>query len=57
MAKLVDHSDLGVRKGALQVLGQIYFIIEEDIWKKVGQVSPKARDLMENMFKQVKILK
>ena len=57
MARLVDHSDLGVRKGALQVLGQIYFIIEEDIWKKVGQVSPKARDLMENMFKQVKILK
>ena len=57
MAKLVDHCDLGIRKGALQVMGAIYFIVEEDIWKKVGQVSQKAKDLMENMFKQVKILK
>ena len=54
MAKLVDHSDQGVRKGALQVLGQIYFTIEEDIWKAVGRVSPRVKDLMEKRFKQVK---
>ena len=41
----------------MQVLGQVYFNIEEDIWKAAGKVSPKVKDLMEKRFKQVKILK
>ena len=57
IVKLVDHSDQGVRKGALKVLGQVYSIIEEDIWKMVGKVNSKVKDLMEKRFRQVKILK
>lgn len=54
VVRLVDHSDQGVKKGALLVLGQAYCAVEEDVWKMVGKVSPKVQDLLEKRFKQAK---
>lgn len=54
VVRLVDHSDQGVKKGALLVLGQAYCVIEEDIWKMVGKVSPKVQELLVKRFKQAK---
>ena len=54
VVRLVDHSDQGVKKGALLVLGQAYCTIEEDVWKMVGKVSPKVQDLLVKRFKQAK---
>lgn len=35
-AKLADNNDKGVREGALQVLGEVYKVMDEDIWRLIG---------------------
>lgn len=35
-AKLADSGDKGVREGALQVLGEVYKVLDEDIWRLIG---------------------
>ena len=57
ISKMVEHSDQGIKKGALQVLGQIYYSIEEDIWKFLGKVNPKAAEMLTKRFKEVKLYK
>ena len=57
ISKMVEHSDQGIKKGALQVLGQIYYSIEEDIWKFFGKVNPKAAEMLTKRFKEVKLYK
>ena len=36
------------------MLGQVYCIIEEDVWKMLGKVSPKVQELLVKRFKQAK---
>lgn len=36
VAKLADSGDKGVRESALQVLGEVYKAIDEDIWRLLG---------------------
>jgi hypothetical protein len=54
VAKLCDSGDTGVREKALQVLSEIYKILDEDIWKIVGNLSVKSKGLIEQRFKKVK---
>jgi cytoskeleton-associated protein 5 len=53
-AKLADNNDKGVREGALQVLGEVYKILDEDIWRLIGQVTVKAKGLLDGRFKKMK---
>ena len=54
IAKLVDSKDAAVRENALQVLSEIYKVLDEDIWRVVGQVPIKVKGLIEQRFKKVK---
>lgn len=53
-AKLADSGDKGVREGALQVLGEVYKVLDEDIWRLIGQVTVKVKGLLDGRFKSVK---
>jgi hypothetical protein len=54
IAKLVDSGDKGVRENSLQFIGELYKIVDENIWRLVGNISIKVRGLLEGRFKQVK---
>ena len=47
IAKLVDSKDAGVRENALAVLTEIYKVLDDDIWRVVGQVPLKVKGLLE----------
>jgi hypothetical protein len=53
-AKLADSGDSGVREKALQVLSEVYKILDEDIWRLIGQVTVKVKGLLDGRFKKVK---
>ena len=57
IVKLVEHSDQGVKKGALKVLGQIYLLIGEDIWNILGKTNAKVTEILNKRFKEVKLQK
>ena len=57
IAKLVEHSDQGVKKGALQVLGQLYLSVEEEIWSSLGKPNAKVTEMLTKRFKEVKLWK
>jgi len=54
VAKLADSGDKGVREGALSVLAEAYKAIDEDIWRVVGNVTVKAKGLLEGRFRKIK---
>jgi len=43
-----------VKKAALLVLKNVYCVIEEDVWKMLGKISPKIQDLLVKQFKLAK---
>ena len=43
VARLIDHSDSGVKKSALRLIDQIYFYLEDDTWQAIGKVSIKTK--------------
>jgi hypothetical protein len=51
---MADHSDKNIRENALKFLGEIYKIIEENIWRAIGEVTPKVQGLLEQRFKKLK---
>jgi hypothetical protein len=42
IAKMADHSAKGIRENALKVLGEVYKHLEENIWRVIGDVTPKV---------------
>ncbi len=52
IAKLADSPDKGVREGSLSVLAEVYKVMNEDIWRLVGQITVKVKGLLEGRFKQ-----
>jgi len=52
MAKLADSPDKGVRDGALSILAEVYKVINEDIWRVLGQITIKVKGLLEGRLKQ-----
>ena len=51
---MVDSKDASVRENAICVLSEIYKVVDEDIWRVVGQVPLKVKGLLEQRFKKVK---
>ena len=51
---MADSGDKGVREGALTFIGEIYKILDEQIWRLMGPVNIKVKGLLEGRFKQVK---
>ena len=44
---MVDSKDASVRENAICVLSEIYKVVDEDIWRVVGQVPLKVKALLE----------
>jgi len=55
IAKLADNPDKAVRESALKVLSELYKILDEGIWRIIGDVSTKVQGLLEQRFKKVKM--
>jgi hypothetical protein len=47
VAKLADSNDKGIRENALKVMAEVYSHINEDIWRIIGEVTPKVQGLLE----------
>mmetsp|Transcript_1938 Transcript_1938/g.1396 ORF Transcript_1938/g.1396 Transcript_1938/m.1396 type:complete len:236 (-) Transcript_1938:1368-2075(-) len=54
VAKMADASDKGVRDNSVSFIGEIYKVIDDDIWRILGQVTPKVQGLLEQRFKKLK---
>lgn len=54
IAKLVDSKDASVRENALGVLSEIYKVLDDDIWRVIGQVPLKVKGLIEQRIKKIK---
>jgi hypothetical protein len=54
VARMADSGDKGVREAALTFIGEIYKILDEQIWRLMGPVNNKVKGLLEGRFKQVK---
>ena len=44
---MADSSDKGIRENALKVLAEVYKFVESDIWRIIGDVTPKVQGLLE----------
>ena len=42
IAKLADHADKSIRDNALKVLSDVYSLLGDDIWRVIGEVTPKV---------------
>jgi hypothetical protein len=54
IGKMVDSPAPNVRENALKVLGEAYKHIDDNIWRILGDVTPKANSLIEARFKKIK---
>lgn len=54
VAKLVDSSDKGVRESSLSFIGEVYKVLDEEVWRVLGPQNIKVKGLLEGRFKQVK---
>lgn len=51
MAKLADAADKGVRESALSFIGEVYKVLDEEIWRLLGPINIKVKGLLEGRFK------
>ncbi len=51
---MADNNDKSIRDNALKFIGEIYKIIDDDIWRMIGEVTPKVQGLFEQRFKKLK---
>ena len=42
VAKLADSSDKGIRENAVKVMAEVYKHLDQDIWRIIGEVTPKV---------------
>ncbi len=54
VAKLADHSSKAIRENSLKLLGEAYKHLDENIWRVLGDVTPKVQGLLEQRFKKIK---
>ena len=53
-AKMADSNDKAIRENAVSAMGEIYKHIGDDIWRLMGDVTPKVQGLLEQRFKKIK---
>jgi hypothetical protein len=51
VAKMADHADKGIRENALKMMCEAYSHLTENIWRVIGDVTPKVQGLLEQRFK------
>lgn len=39
---MADNNDKSIREYALKFVGEIYKVIDDDIWRMFGEVTPKV---------------
>ncbi len=44
---MADASDKSVRENAVSVLAEVYKLVDNDIWRIIGEVTPKVQGLLE----------
>lgn len=54
VAKMADNNDKSIRENALKFMGEAYRLLDDDIWRVVGDVTPKVQGLLEQRFKKIK---
>lgn len=42
VAKMADNSDKSIRENALKFMGEAYKILDDNIWRAIGDVTPKV---------------
>lgn len=42
VAKMADNNDKNIRENALKFMGEIYKILDDNIWRAIGDVTPKV---------------
>ena len=47
VAKLADSNDKIIRENALKTMGEAYKHLDDDIWRIIGDISPKVQGLFE----------
>lgn len=45
VAKMADSSDKGIRENSLKVMNEVYKIFGDNIWRIIGDVTPKVLGL------------
>ncbi len=55
IAKMADSPDKNVRENAVKLLAEVYKLLDNDIWRIIGDVTPKVQGLLEMRFKKVKV--
>jgi len=48
---MVDASDKGVRESALTFIGEVYKVLDEEVWRVLGPLNIKVKGLLEGRFK------
>ena len=54
VAKMADNADKAIRENALKFMGEVYKVMEENVWRVIGEVTPKVQGLLEQRFKKLK---
>lgn len=47
VAKMADNADKSIRENALKFMGEAYKILDDNIWRVIGDVTPKVQGLLE----------
>ena len=42
VAKMADNADKNVREYALRFMGEVYKVLDDNIWRAIGDVTPKV---------------
>ena len=54
IAKLADSPSKNVRESAVKALGEAFKLLDDNIWRVIGDVTPKVQGLLEARFKKIK---
>ena len=54
VAKMADNGDKSIRENALKFMGEAYKLLDDNIWRVIGEVTPKVQGLLEQRFKKLK---
>lgn len=47
IVKLADAADKSIRENALKFMGEAYKLLDDNIWRVIGDVTPKVQGLLE----------
>jgi cytoskeleton-associated protein 5 len=54
IARLADSPSKNVRESAVKALGEAFKLLDDNIWRVIGDVTPKVQGLLEARFKKIK---